>query len=280
MKFKFKHTQEVIFIGTGLIILGFNFLYIMDAYPILFPVFNMVGGIIASVPAVWLLYSRYRVSKQIEQQFIVFIRDVSDSIKSGMTLPMALNHCSKRDYLELSKHVRRLASQMEWGIPFKKALSTFANNTHSSLVGRAVATIIATYKIGGKISDTLDAVSKSLVTINKIKKERTTAIYSQIVTSYIIFFVFIGILVILQVFLIPNLAIQGEDILSLNDEGEVPTPEMFSGSFTAFIVIQGFFAGLATGKMAEGSLVAGLKHSLLLIIIGYGIFNFATIIFQ
>ncbi len=35
------------------------------------------------------------------------------------------------------------------------------------------------------------------------------------------------------------------------------------------------FAGLATGKMAEGSVIAGVKHSLVLIVIGYSIFSIA-----
>jgi flagellar protein FlaJ len=215
-----------------------------------------------------------------EQQFIIYIRDISDSIKSGMTLPMALNHCARRDYFGMTKHVKTLSAQIEWGIPFEKALKTFAEKARSVSVRRAVATIIATYKIGGKLSDTLDAVSKSLVTINKLKKERSATVYSQVVTSYIIFFVFIGILVILQVLIIPNMTQQGETILKLSsDMAPIPSSEVFSQSFTAFIIVQGFFAGLATGKMAEGSIVAGLKHSIFLILAGYGVFSIIVYVF-
>lgn len=277
---KFRYLQETVFISIGAAILAVNFLYVSSAIPFIFPILNIVGGLIATVPPVWLLYTRYKTGKEMEQQFIIYIRDISDSIKSGMTLPMALDHCAKRDYLGMTKHVKRLSAQIEWGIPFEKALKTFAEKTHSMSVRRAVATIIATYKIGGKISDTLDAVSKSLVTISKIRKERSATVYSQVVTSYIIFFVFIGILVILQVLIIPNMAQQGEDIFRLSkDMAPIPSPEIFSQSFTAFIVVQGFFAGLATGKMAEGSIVAGLKHSIFLIIAGYGVFSIVVSVF-
>ena len=54
------------------------------------------------------------------------------------------------------------------------------------------------------------------------------------------------------------------------------TGETYKASFVNFIVVQGFFAGLATGKMSEGALMAGLKHSLLLITIGYTLFSFAS----
>ena len=277
---KFKYLQEVAFIIIGVSILTLNIFFVLESLPFLFPVFNVIGGLIATVPPVWMLYNRYRVSREMESQFIMLIRDISDSIKSGMTLPMALDHVSKRDYLSLTKYAKRLSAQIEWGIPFKKALTTFADNTRSVPIQRAIATIIATYSIGGKISDTLDSVNKSLVTINKIKKERSASVYSQIITSYIIFFVFILILVILQVFLIPSLTVQNEEIMSLStDTAPIPSPEIFNQGFTMFIVVQGFFAGLATGKMAEGSIVAGLKHSVILVMIGYGLFSFAVMFF-
>ncbi len=54
-------------------------------------------------------------------------------------------------------------------------------------------------------------------------------------------------------------------------------PELFPPEiFINFIVIQGFFAGLATGKMAEGSVIAGVKHSIVLTVIGYSIFSVAS----
>ena len=36
--------------------------------------------------------------------------------------------------------------------------------------------------------------------------------------------------------------------------------------------IQGFFAGIAIGKMAEGTVIAGVKHALVLIVFGYTAF--------
>ena len=97
--------------------------------------------------------------------------------------------------------------------------------------------------------------------------------HSQIITSYLIYFVFIFILVILQTFLIPALAgIPG----SSGSDAAASESIISTQSFINFILIQGFFAGLVTGKMAEGSVVAGLKHSILLITTGYTLFSFAS----
>jgi flagellar protein FlaJ len=44
--------------------------------------------------------------------------------------------------------------------------------------------------------------------------------------------------------------------------------------FRNLILLQGMFAGLAVGKMAEGAIVAGLKHSLFMMIAGGLAFTF------
>lgn len=246
--------------------------------PFLAPYFNIVGAMIAAVPSIWLFYNRYAEKKQIEQQFIIFIRDLTQAINSGMTLPLALKYCSKKNYGPLTRQINNLTSEVDWGVPFKKALEIFAKKTRSVPIKRAVTTIIETYKVGGKISDTLNAVGKSLVEIDKIRSERTASVHAQIITSYLIYFVFIFILVVLQTFLLPALS-PSENIAGIPGIVETAAPiseELYKASFINFILIQGFFAGLVTGKMAEGSIVAGFKHSVLLIVVGYTLFSFSS----
>jgi flagellar protein FlaJ len=270
-----KYGFEIASVIGGLGMIAAANLLVIEILPFAVPLFNMMGGLLLILPPVMSLYTRYSTRKEIEDQFVSFRMDLTDSIDSGMTLPMALEHCSKRDYQALSKYIKHLVAQVNWGVPFKKALKSFSIKTRSPSVKRAVETIIETYRAGGKISDTLTSVTKSMTTINKIDAERRSSVYSQVVTSYMIFFIFIFIMVVIQVFILPSLS--PETIADIAIEGATPlSPEEYSQIFTVFILIQGFFAGLATGKMAEGSLTAGLKHSLLLAFIGYVIFTLAT----
>jgi len=274
----FKYFYQILFILTGVIILLIGTI-LLGKVPIISPLINVMGGMIAVIPASLIFYRNYRRKKEMEEQFLVFLRDLKDSMNSGMSLPIALDYASKKDYGALTPQVNNLASQVDWGIPFKKALETFANDTEAPIIKRAVSTIIQTYTVGGKIADTLSAVGDSLVTISNIRKERASSIHAQMLTSYLIFFVFIFILIVLQVFLVPALTPRGE----IPGVTGLPTPsqaggstELYTATFINFIIIQGFFAGLVTGKMAEGSLAAGIKHSILLIAIGYTLFSFAT----
>ncbi len=276
---RFRYWKQLAFAFLGAAIITFNFLFVAEWLPLVFPIINVAGSLIATAPIVLILYTRYKTNREVEQQFIVFMLDLSDSINAGMTLPLALNHCSKNEYMALTPHVNDMAAQVDWGIPFKRALETFAKKIESVTVKRSVTTIIETYKVGGKISDTLNAINRSLITVEKIKKERSSSVQSQVVTSYMIFFVFIFILVILQSFLIPSLTQRSVSSVALSVTGapeSLPTSQDYSDIFTIFIVMQGFFAGLATGKMAEGTIVGGLKHSVILIVTGYLVFSMAS----
>ena len=269
-----RYGFEIASVFGGIAVIAAANLVVIEFMPFIVPIFNMMGGLLIVLPPVMSIYMRYSTKREIKEQFVSFIMDLTDSIDSGMTLPMALEHCSKRDYLSLSKHVNNLVAQVNWGVPFRKALDTFAVKTCSHAVQRAVDTIVETYRVGGKISDTLNSVSKSMVTMNKLDAERRSSVYSQVVTSYMIFFVFIFIMVVIQVFILPSLSPENISDVALVDATPL-APEEYSQIFTAFIMIQGFFAGLATGKMSEGSIPAGLKHSVILVFLGYIIFTLA-----
>jgi len=49
--------------------------------------------------------------------------------------------------------------------------------------------------------------------------------------------------------------------------GEVATPEQLTRPFLYLLIIQGFFAGLVIGKLAEGKIKSGLKHSFIMMIL-------------
>lgn len=261
---------DVFFILIGIVVLAINNIVIVSFIPIIVPVVNVIGAIIVVLPPFIFFYGRFKRKREIEEQFIVFVMDLADTIESGMTLPVALKHLSKKSYSSLTPYIKELSAKIDWGISFENAINILSKKTRSVVIKRAVDTIIESYKVGGNVVDTLRAVSRSLIEIDKIKKERSASVHSQIVTSYLIFFVFIFILVILQAFLIP--ALSTEMVGFGKRRVEIPV-EIYSDMFIKFLVIQGFFAGLAIGKMAEGSIVAGFKHSIVLIVFGYTFFS-------
>ena len=141
--------------------------------------------------------------------------------------------------------------------------------------------------------------TEMLVEIKKIKDQRRASVYSQVLQSYIIFFVFLGIMLVIQNLLIPYLGkMSGANIA----KGSIGTGQVISlatkvpidyssvlgflttfkiwlislqGVFLMLALIQGLFAGLIMGKLSEGDMAAGLKHSLILMTFAILVMSFA-----
>lgn len=236
--------------------------------------------IVVAVTVGWLqfwidFYNETKRQKEIEVKFLEFTRNLVSNVKSGVSIPKGVINVSTEDYGALAPYVKKLAKQMEWGIPFHKAFVTFANDTKNKVIKRAVSIIIEADESGGDIEDILTSVAQSMVDIKKMKDERRSVTFTQIIQGYIVFFVFIGIMLVLQLWLFPQITGFGfgeeeagatSDILGFGT-GFVGVGERANLDFIFFsmIMIQGFFAGIMLGKFSEGTIKQGLIHSLILI---------------
>ncbi len=206
--------------------------------------------------------------KEIELKFLEFIRNLVEAVKSGIPIPKGVLQVADKDYGALSPYIKKLAYQIEWGIPMHNALIVFAEDTGNSVIKRSVSIIIEADQSGGNIGDILQSVSSSVINIKKMKEERRSSIASQIVQGYLVFLMFIIIMLVLQITLFPKLEGissglgSSASVIGLQTgEGEKTDLDFI---FFMLLLIQGFFDGLIIGKFSEGSIKNGLIHSLIL----------------
>ena len=213
-------------------------------------------------------YNKYKVNREIEEKFPDFLRDVTENIKTGMTLTQAVKATKDTNYGALTPHVKRIITKIDWAIPFERVLMDFSKKS-TPLIQKTVSTILETYKGGGNITQVLEAASKTIKQVNKIRAERFSSVYNQMITGYVTFFIFVGVLIVLKNYLVPSLFSIGTGFSAL---GAQNTNDFYNIIFQWLIILEGFFSGIVVGKLANGSMVSGLKHSLFLIVAGYGAF--------
>ncbi len=234
---------------------------------------------ILAISVAWLqfwidFFNELKRQKEIETKFLEFVRSLVNTVKSGVSIPQAIVNVASDDYGALNPYIKKLSHQVQWGIPVPKALMTFSRNTGNSVIKRSVAIVIEAEKFGGDIENVLQSVVSSVFDVKKMKQERKSAAYSQIVQGYIIFFVFIVIMLVLQLKLFPQLTKMGTSFGGLGglgigggmisgEAGKLNLDKIFFG----LVLVQGFFAGIMIGKFSEGTLKNGLIHSLALITI-------------
>ena len=245
------------------------------------------------------VFTIQRERKEYEARFLEFVRNFSSALKAGMPVSKAVAHSAENDYGSLNKHVQKLAHQVEWSIPLHKALLNFSKATNNDIIKRSISTVIEAEQSGGNIEEVLESITASLIEIKKIKETRRASIHGQVIQSYIIFFVFLIVMIIIQNLLIPyiaNLKAPGaggfgtpvESIQGIQVHASVSFKSLYDftssvkdwfvslqGVFLMLALIQGFFAGLIIGKLSEGDVAAGFKHSLILVTIAFLIITFA-----
>ena len=137
------------------------------------------------------------------EQFLEFARALAENVKGGTPIGQSIKNMRSKNFGSLTENISKLANQISIGIPMSTALDTFAEDIGSVTVKRAISLIKEAEMAGGKIDDILDSVASSIYQVEKLKKERAASISSLVVQGYIIFFIFIGIMLVMQFKIIP-----------------------------------------------------------------------------
>lgn len=243
----------------------------------LFSSIAIVAALTFGFPILLFVYNDFRKKKEIEEMFPVFLRDFVESMRGGMTLPQAFKSLRKNDYKSLTPLISKIASQLDWGIPVENVLMSFSRETESKLIGRVVSSVIESHRFGGNLADTFEALANTALEVERLRTERRLYLQGQMMTGYIIFFVFLVVIIGLGKFLVPSLSevsSAGLGQIGQNVPATTDLSDQYRTIFRNLILLQGLFAGLAVGKMAEGSTISGVKHSMIMMIVGILVFTF------
>ncbi|RMD45290.1 hypothetical protein D6829_02740 [Candidatus Pacearchaeota archaeon] len=221
--------------------------------------------ILSSLPFIISIIISQKRQTEKEERFLEFSRDLVESTKSGTPIVKAILNVQKKDYGTLTPHIQKLASQLTLGITLNDALQTLARESGSRVIARAVALISEAERAGGKIETILESVANSVNQIESLKKERKSSIANLITQGYIIFIVFIIIMLILEFKILPLVS----DVTAPSDNIKIKArplaPQDFSKPLFIMLIIQSLFAGIVIGKISEGSIKYGIKHSFILL---------------
>jgi flagellar protein FlaJ len=259
-------------IGVALISTTLFFAFFSQDKSIFNPDELLFAALVVSLfpPAVVnILDSRWRNS--VDRRIPDFLSDIAEAGRTGVTLTRSIELSAKRKYGPLSSELQRIVSMISWGKNLEEVFKEFAERVDTILARRTAILIVETNRSGGEMKEILEELSRHISELTSIENERKSMIRPYVGIMYIAFFIFVFITILLirtffaQMQEIQTLAAEaGGTLLSAGAELSQIQRVMFHLS-----LVEGFFAGLIAGKMGEGSMGAGLKHSLILIIIGF-----------
>jgi len=268
-------TLAFFFIGTAIVIEneGINALFTSTAIDDL-AVFALL---IVSIPLAILDFRDSWRTRHIEEALPNFYRDLAGMNDSGMTLPNAVHLVAQSDYSTLTPYVRKLDNEMSWNTTFIDAIQRFRARLSTPLTDRSIDLIAKASKAGGDISEVLRAAAKDSYEFINLQTERRNNMLIYVVIVFISFLVFVFVIYILVTTFLSVMATAGS-AASASGAGSqfganVNLP-LYTRIFTHAALIQAFFSGLVAGQMGEGRVIAGLKYSIVMMIIAWIMFRF------
>lgn len=161
-----------------------------------------------------------------------------------------------------------MVAQMSWGVSFEEALQSLGKRVNTALMRQTIPLIIEAQHSGGQVEKVFEPLEEFVQTTLTFDTERKTQTRPYLAIVYVAFFVFLfTIIILLKSFFV--------DITDFElSQFEMMSPSEARTIFFHMSSIQAFFGGLVAGKMGEGTVGGGLKHSVILLVIGYLAFKF------
>lgn len=289
MYFKPKYRKAVwavsASVGLSIMILPILMGLYMPQGPYLIPLSQKVnntmalGLVIAFIFPGIVEFNNFRWGRQVERNIPRFLRDVTEAVRSGVTLPRALEEASQRDYGPLSEELEHTISMFILGASWEDSLMSLAQRLRRPSALRLSTILIEAHQTGGQMIEVLDASVNLFSSLDEYKEEQYSNMKPYMMTIYMATIIFLVIAyVVLHQFLIPlsdttsDAIVQEAGFLA----GVLDINYYNSLLFWASI-IESIFGGLIAGKIGDGTLSAGLRHSVILCIVTLFFFNISTV---
>lgn len=218
-----------------------------------------------------------RKEDRVQSQMPDFLKKLASTNETGMTLRDSLRLMTRSD-IGLSKEIKKIWNDIDWGSAINDALVRFANRVRTHIVARSITLLTKANESSGDIGEVLNVAARDASAEQELKAERRINMFIYVIIIYISFLVFVGIIYIISTTFLEEMAKAGEKVAGTGS-GAVPlslsreTLAVYNRIFFHGALLQGFSSGLIAGVMGEGSVLSGLKHSVIMITIGYLIFT-------
>lgn len=224
------------------------------------------------------IFHEYKKRREewIQSQFPDFLKKLASTNETGMTLAESIQLMTRAD-IGMSNEIKKIWNDINWGVSISEALKRFANRVRTHLVARSITLLTHANESSGDIGEVLSVAARDASAEQELKHERKVSMFIYVVIIYISFLVFIGIIYIITTTFLEEMVKAGE--ATAGGKSAVPlsltreTLGKYNRMFFHGALIQGFTSGLIAGTMGEGSILSGLKHSIIMVTIGYLLFK-------
>jgi len=201
--------------------------------------------------------SSYRAS--MEQGINSFLRDLTEVRKTGLSPEKCIESLSNRDYGVFSKELRKISSEISWGVPVRKVIMDFVKRTKSWLAQLVMFLLVETIDVGGGTIAMIESLARFNNLTQEVEKEKKMATRPYVMMPY-----FAAILLVTTTIMMLNFATATREVAGGSQTADMTGIKMI---FTTSVIFHSYLIGIVAGKISEESVAAGFKHGAILVII-------------
>jgi flagellar protein FlaJ len=253
-------------IGAMLLVLLTNFFGMVEV-----PFFSLISRIVdlptaiaialfvTAAPAAIVYHRASSQKASIERGINSFLRDLTEIRKTGLSPEKCIESLSNRDYGDFSRELRKISSEISWGIPLRKVIMDFVKRTKSWMAQLVMFLLVETIDVGGGTIAMIESLARFNNLTQEVEKEKKMATRPYIMMPY-----FASILLVATTIMMINFSSATRGVA-----GGASTPIMTEVTeiFVTAVIFHSYMIGLVAGKISEESVAAGFKHAAALVII-------------
>jgi archaeal flagellar protein FlaJ len=218
-----------------------------------------VALFISAAPAAFMHVRLTKTRNSMEQGVTSFLRDLTEVRKTGLSPEKCIEALSKRDYGTFTPQLRKISSEISWGIPIKKVMMDFLHRTRSWMVQIVMFLLVETIDVGGGTIAMIESLARFNNLTQEVEKEKKMSVRPYVFMPYLASILLVAT-TIMMMGLTTGITVPGADAV-VKDNSLMQTIFMSSVIFNSYLI------GIVAGKISEESVGAGFKHAAILVLI-------------
>jgi len=227
------------------------------------PIALSVALFISAAPAALVHIKLANAKDSMEQGITSFLRDLTEVRKTGLSPEKCIESLSTRDYGTFSKELRKISSDISWGIPLKKVMMDFLHRTRSWMVQIVMFLLVETIDVGGGTIAMIESLARFNSLTAEVDKEKKMSVRPYVMMPYLASILLVATTVMMMSFTTGF----GATTTSVASTASAASRGMMQTVFMTAVIFNSFVIGIVAGKISEESISAGFKHAAILVII-------------
>jgi flagellar protein FlaJ len=224
------------------------------------PVAIAVALFVSVAPAAFVHIRLTKNKNSMEQGVTSFLRDLTEVRKTGLAPERCIESLSKRDYGVFTKEVRKISSEISWGVPVKKVMMDFVHRTRSWMVQIVMFLLVETIDVGGGTIAMVESLARFNNLTQEVEKEKKMSVRPYVMMPYLASILLVAT-TIMMMGLTTGIGVPGVETAASQDTS------MMQMIFITAVIFNSYLIGIVAGKISEESIAAGFKHSAILVLI-------------